>query len=178
MKTVTGRVAIGRDDARADETKPAPAAQYESLDEFLEALRAVSQQYDVLLQAFDARYIAGTAHLRAALEHAKRSMARGENVADELAVEVLLYAAGRRQIDRAMELGLGTGDQSVIVLLAGDRETEAATAVRDLIEPGPVEPDEAVIAEYFEITPAERRATTGDLADLVCERVALLDVER
>lgn len=177
MKTVTGRVAIGAD-GRADEPKPGPAAQYESLEEFLEALRAVDQQYDVLLQAFDARYVAGEAHLRAALEHATRSMARGENIADELAVEVLLYAAGRRQIDRAMELGLGTGEQSVIVLLAGDREAEAATAVRELIEPGPVEPDEELVAEYFEITPAERRATTGDLVALVCERVALLDVEK
>lgn len=177
MKTVTGRVRIGADGA-GSEPENGQNGQYGSLEDFLEALRTVDQQYDVLLQAFDARYIAGEAHLRAALEHATRSMARGENVADELAVEVLLYAAGRRQIDQAMELGLGTGDQSVIALLAGDREVEAATAVRGLIEPGPVEPDEATIAEYFEITPAERRATTGDLADLVCERVALLDVEK
>ncbi|MFB6086337.1 MAG: KEOPS complex subunit Cgi121 [Halodesulfurarchaeum sp.] len=166
--------------ADGTESKPenGPSGRYDSLEAFLEALHSIDLQHDVLLQAFDARYIAGEAHLRAALDHARRSMERGENVADDLAVEVLLYAAGRRQIDRAMELGLGTGTQPVIVLVDGDREADAAAAVRELLEPGPVEPDEDLICEYFDITAAERQTTGGDLVDLVRERVALLDIEK
>lgn len=171
MRTVTGSVRIGVEGDGGEAT-------YDSLDAFLAALREISEDHDVLLQAFDARYVAGEAHLRTALEHACRSMDRGENVADELAVELLCYAAGRRQIDRAMELGVGTGRQSVVVLLAGDRAGAAAEAVREAIDPGPVEPDEELIADFFEITPAERGATEADLADLVGERVALLDVEK
>ena len=175
MKTVTGRVTIGQG---GDASEAAGAAHFDTLEAFLSALEPIGEQYDVLIQAFDARYIAGEAHLRSALDHAKRSMERGENVADDLAVEVLLYAAGRRQIDRAMELGLAPGEQRVIVLLDGDRESEAADAVRDRIEAGPVDPDAELIAEFFDITEVERKVTTGTLEDLVCERVALLDVEK
>ncbi|MBS3760600.1 KEOPS complex subunit Cgi121 [Halodesulfurarchaeum sp.] len=176
MKTVTGRVWIG--DGDSEEHRAETRGAFDSLESVLSTFRTISEEYDVLLQAFDARYIAGEAHLQAALDHAKRSMRRGENVADELAVEVLLYAAGRRQIDEAMTLGLRTGEQSVIVLLEGDRADAAVGAVREQLDPGPVEPEESALTEYFEITPAERAATTGDLGDLVRERVALLDVEK
>lgn len=176
MKTVTGRVWIGGDTGENDPAET--GAAFGSLESFLSTLREISEEYGVLLQAFDARYIADEAHLQAALDHAKRSMERGENVADELAVEVLLYAAGRRQIDEAMTLGLETGQQSVIVLLDGDQADAAARAVREHLDPGPAEPDTEAIAEYFEITSVERAATTGDLSDLVRERVALLDVEK
>lgn len=176
MKTVTGTVHIG------SETKGCGSqngrGEFESLEEFLSELRSIGDEYDVLVQAFDARYIAGQEHLEAAHEHATRSMERAENVADDFAVEVLLYAAGRRQIDRAMTLGLGTGERSVIVLLDGERVGNASGAVRDQLVPGPVEPDERAIMEFFDITPAERRVTSGELLDLVLERVALLDVEK
>jgi KEOPS complex subunit Cgi121 len=176
MRTVTGRIRIL--DGDTEERRSHNPGVFESLESFLSALRSIGERYDVLIQAFDAEYIAGEEHLRSALAHARRSMERGENVADELAVEVLLYAAGRRQIDEAMTLGLGTGEQSVIVLLDGVQADTAATAVREQIDPGPVDPDESAVTEYFGITPEERAATTGDLTDLVLERVALLDVEK
>ncbi|MGM0372153.1 MAG: KEOPS complex subunit Cgi121 [Halobacteriota archaeon] len=150
----------------------------DDLQSLLDSLRRVGTDHDVLVQAFDARYIAGPAHLESALAHAKRSMERGENVADDLAVEVLCYAAGRRQIDRAMELGLATGEQSVIVLIDGERETAAAAAVAELVSAGSVEPSAEHLSDFFGITRAEREATTGTLTDLVLERVALLDVEK
>lgn len=184
MRTVTGRVHIttGRVDSNGgagNETHDVPtAATYEDLAALLSTLESIGDTHDVLVQAFDARYIAGEAHLRAALEHAKRSMAREENVADDLAVEVLLYAAGRRQIDDAMELGLDSGTHSVIVLLDGASEAAAGAAIEEHIDPGPVEPDESKITEYFDISAAERAATTADLSALVQERVALLDVEK
>jgi KEOPS complex subunit Cgi121 len=178
VRTVTGTVRIETGDADGSFDTEETVPTYETLEDFLSTLRTIGEDHDVLIQAFDARYVAGEDHLRSALEHAKRSMERGENVADDLAVEVLCYAAGRRQIDRAMELGVGTGQQSVIVLLDGEGSDEAADAVRGAIESGPVEPDEELIADGFEITPAEREATAADLSELVQERVALLDVEK
>jgi len=171
VRTVSGRVGIGVEEGPA-------GATYDDLEGFLAALRDVGDEYGVLVQAFDARYVADETHLQTALDHAKRAMDRGENVADDLAVEVLCYAAGRRQIEAAMTMGLDEGVQSVIVLLDGEQEDAAAAAVGDLIEPGPVTPDEDRLTTYFEITPGERRATTADLAALVHERVALLDVEK
>lgn len=172
MKTVTGTVQIG------DENGSGEFGAFESLDSFLSRLRSIGDEHDVLIQAFDARYVAGEEQLKAALEHAKRAMNRGENVAEDLAVETLCYAAGRRQIDEAMAMGVGRGEQSVVVLLDGEDAAAAAEALRDVIRPETVAPDEELIMEYFEITPAEREATTQGLLGLVQERVALLDVEK
>jgi len=104
------------------------------LDEFLADCDAVAAETGAVVQAFDAGLVASVAHLREAARLAARSIARGEAIARDPGVEMLLYAAGRRQIDRALELGVETGDRGVVVLLAdfGDvpgagRSTQTST---------------------------------------------------
>ncbi len=156
----------------------AARGRFDSLDSFLEELDSIADSHECIVQAFDARYVAGPGHLRSAVEHARRAIARGENVADSPAVEVLLYAAGRRQIDRAMEMGVDTGDQHLVVVAVGGDEAAAAEAIRERIQPASVEPDPERIESFFAITDDERSATDADLEALVVERVALLDVEK
>ncbi|MFB6218639.1 MAG: KEOPS complex subunit Cgi121 [Halobacteriaceae archaeon] len=158
----------------------------EDSEALVEDLQRIGAEYGVAAQAFDARLVAGPDHLRSAVEHAERAIDRGENVADDPAVEILLYAAGRRQIERALEMGVEDGDTAAVVVagVGGDGdESGAAAAVGDLL--APVEEgaafdarDEAAIRAFFDITAAETDATAGDLVDLVRERVALLDVEK
>jgi KEOPS complex subunit Cgi121 len=158
---------------------------------FVEALGDVGTARDCTLQAFDARYVAGRTHLERALALADRARERGESVARERAVEVLLYAAGRRQIDRALTMGVEEGTTPVVVLVAADpatedredRERAVAAALRERavreLSPEPVEwgdPDR--LCTFFEVDEPERRATAATLEELVCERVALLDVEK
>jgi KEOPS complex subunit Cgi121 len=177
VKVLEGRVQIGAGTGVSDETEPARGT-FDSVDGFLESLAEIGEDTGATIQAFDARYVAGEAHLRSAVEHATRAIERGENVADEPAVEVLLYAAGRRQIDQAMEMGVGPGDRGVVVVVTGGEESEAAEAVREVLQPATVDPDPSVLADFFGITEVERQATPADLETLVCERVALLDVEK
>ena len=173
MKLVTGRTEI------------------EDLDAFVEDLGAIGDEFDCAVQAFDADYVLGEAHLRTAVERADRAFERGENVARERAVEVLLYAAGRRQIDRALRMGVGEGEADVVVVVHspdGDAECErhAAEAVGDLLDLTSTETDPLAadridaeeVREFFDVSETELAATDATLADLVCERVALLDVEK
>ncbi|UIO99771.1 KEOPS complex subunit Cgi121 [Halobaculum sp. CBA1158] len=173
-------------------------ARIDDLDDFLGELTAIGAATDCTVQAFDARYVVDRAHLERALERADRAIARGENVARDRGVEVMLYAAGRRQIDRALAMGVEEGEGPVVVLVAADPETETATGtgagrddegereraaadrVRDLLDPGEAlgEYDEAVVRDYFDVTDAELAATAGTLADVIHERVALLDVRK
>ena len=169
MKIVEGRVRIG------DGNGPGAFA---SVEAFVGELAEVAESTDSVVQAFDGRYVAGREHLQSAVDHARRAIDRGENVADDPAVEILLYAAGRRQIDQAMEMGVDTGEGTVIVVLDGGDEAAGAEAVARLLDDGPVEPDPDRIRSYFSITDAELEATDADLETLVCERVALLDVEK
>jgi KEOPS complex subunit Cgi121 len=170
MKIVHGQVRVGREFEGAG-AFPDVAAVLEELD-------AIAESTGSTIQAFDARYVAGEEHLQTAVEHALRSRRRGEFIADDQAVEMLLYAAGRRQIDQAMEMGVKPGEQPVAVVIDGGEETQAAEAVGSLLGSPGSGPDAERITSFFGISAKEREATDADLEELVCERVALLDVEK
>ncbi len=163
----------------------------EDLDAFLAELEAIAAETGAVVQAVDADRIVDGDHLRLATRLAARAVARGEAVARDPAVEVLLYAAGRRQIDQALTLGVETGEQRVGFVVAdfgdvpgaarSEASLEAAVrAVERLCEPAPVlgSFDEAAVRSYYEVTDRELEAVAGDLSSLVHERVALLDVEK
>lgn len=199
--------------------------EIDDLDAFLDSLSAIGAEHDCVVQAFDAGLVAGERHLERALSCARRASTRGEAIARDPAVEVLCYAAGRRQIDDALELGVGGGREPVVVLVAASWAAEerggesdvgaseaaeasegvdasevattsetvtaseiadeeaAAADVADLIDLASLEHgtelgDPERLRSYFEIGDAECAATSADLETLVCERVALLAVER
>ncbi|MFB6157739.1 MAG: KEOPS complex subunit Cgi121 [Haloferacaceae archaeon] len=154
----------------------------DDVDGFVEDLAAVGDGYGATVQAFDARYVVDRAHVKRAVEFADRARERGEGIARDRSVEILLYAAGRRQIDRALRMGVGDGRTPAVVLVDGGDERAAADAVRDLDAVRPAETigdyDADRVQDFFEVSDAELAAADGDLAALVRERVALLVVER
>ncbi|WP_254766308.1 KEOPS complex subunit Cgi121 [Salinilacihabitans rarus] len=157
--------------------------EIDDLDEFVARLGEIGDRHGTTVQAFDARYVVDHAHLERAVELADRAIERGENVARDRAVEILLYAAGRRQIDRALEMGVDEGENRVVVLVDGDDDDGEEGAIADLealVDPGPAldQHDETTLQSFFGVTDAELAATDATLGDLVRERVALLDVEK
>jgi KEOPS complex subunit Cgi121 len=162
-------------------------ATVDDLDRFLADVDAVAADHGVTVQAFDARYVVDRRHLERAVELADRAVDRGENVARERSVEILLYAAGRRQIDDALEMGVSEGRRPVAVVVTGDdpeRETAAADALRERLDLD-IDPtatldstDHDRVRDFFDVPAAELDAVDGDLSDLIAERVALLDVEK
>ena len=162
----------------------------DDVDDFVAGLDAVAVETGTTIQAFDARYVVSRRHLERAVELADRAIDRDENVARDRAVEILLYAAGRRQITDALELGVSTGPNRVVVLVdagvdgdvGGSAAADAAAAVRsdmlDTAEPTLGDYDAERVRAYFDVDDAELDVVHGDLEALVCERVALLVVER
>ncbi|AKH96552.1 hypothetical protein HLASF_0038 [Halanaeroarchaeum sulfurireducens] len=169
---VEGRIHVGED-------FPPDVPAFASIEAFVAELADASTS-GTAVQAFDARYVAGRRHLETAVDHANRSMDRDENVAEDRAVEILCYAAGRRQIERALEMGIGAGTTPVLVVVDGPDEVSVANRVESVLGPGEAfalsDPDR--IATFFDVTDRERAATDASLQALVCERVALLDVEK
>ncbi len=149
-------------------------------DAFLDALAAVRADCDLsVVQAFDARYVAD---LCRAFELAERERSRGAAIANDREMEVLLYAAGRRQIDRALAMGAREGEPAAVLVAGSEAAVDAgvrAVGALDCFDAGEVDlGDPATLREFFEISDAELAAAGGDLAGLVHERVALLVVER
>lgn len=174
-------------------------ADVDELEGFLATVDGIRTDTGAVVQVFDARYVVSREHLTRAVALAERAAAREETVARDRAVEVLLYAAGRRQIDRALEMGVSEGEVPAVAVVyapsvaveetAGDEPDVPAPAfdvdtatdrVSDLLEPAATlgEFDRERVMQYFDVTERELTATTGTLTDVVLERVALLDVDK
>lgn len=168
MKLLEGTVEIG--DGR-----------FADVDSFIGELDEIAGTYDVTAQAFDARYVVSRRHLERALELADRERERGEGIVRDRGVEMTLYAAGRRQIDRAFEMGVSPGETPLVVAVDGPGDESAAVeAIGELLvsEDTLGEYDEDRVRSFFDIGAVELSATDADLEALVLERVALLVVER
>jgi len=155
----------------------------DDLDDFLADIAAISETTGATIQCFAADYVAGDRHLRRAVDLAARAREQETAVADDPAVEILLYAAGRRQINQALEMGVTEGEGDVVGVVSGGDERAAEARVRELLgatdtdDPVPLG-DEDTIRAFFDIGDAELTVVDGDLEALVLERVALLDVEK
>ena len=168
MELIEGRVEIGAD-------------RFGDVESFVSELADIGAEHDVTVQAFDARYVVSRRHLERAVEVADRERSRGESIVRDRGIEITLYAAGRRQIDRAMNMGLSPGVTPVVVLLDGPgNERAAAEHVGKRLEPDETlgQYDETRVRDFYDITAIELGATEADLEALVLERIALLVVER
>jgi KEOPS complex subunit Cgi121 len=162
------------------------------VEDFLGTLSSVTETTECLVQTVDARYVVSPDHLETAVDRAARATRREDTIARDPAVEVLLYAAGCRQITEAMSMGVDAGtDRPVVAVVVSDfpddpfgtddREAAAEAALRDRFEDGPAvgaATDVDRVREFFSVSEAELAATDADLPDLVLERVALLVVEK
>ena len=68
------------------------------VEEFVEQILLLSKKYSVVIQVLNADMVFGVSHLISAAEHAIRAMRQKRNSTNSLAMEVLLYASGERQI--------------------------------------------------------------------------------
>ena len=155
----------------------------DDLDSFLADIEAISEATDAAIRCFDADYVAGDRHLRRAVELAERAREQGTTVAREPAVEILLYAAGRRQINQALEMGVSEGEGDVVAVVSGGDEQAAEARMRELLGATDTDDpvslgDEDTLRAFFDIGDAELAVVDTELEDLVLERVALLDVEK
>jgi len=79
--------------------------------------------------AVNADMVCGRDHLLSAALHAWRAFRRGSNSADTLAMETLLYAAGERQISRAMDkMGVPAGASRLGLVLFNVPDPEGLIA--------------------------------------------------
>ena len=137
-------------------------AEIGSVDGFLDELRAIETATACTVQAFDARYVASPEHLRRAVTLADRAIEREEAIARDRGIEITLYAAGRRQIDDALEIGVSEGTNAVAVVVAA----EPASA-RGEPDPG--------TAEQSDPDTAEQGATADEQVAATNEQVATAD---
>lgn len=160
--------------------------------DFLSGLKAIAHKYAVTIQAMNAELIAGEEHIKSAVEKAIRAMKRERGITSDLGLEILLYASGRRQIERALDIGVSEGEKKVAIIIVNeggekDLKVVAEEVKRKIgIEEVPIREFESELSnsnkkerikEFYNITEDEVNAVGEEkLKMLVLERVALLDV--
>lgn len=150
----------------------------DNVDDFLLRLKEKGIESNSVIQAFNADKLAGEEHIRFAVEKAISSFETGNNIANDLTKEIMLYAAGTRQIKKAVKLGIHEGKNNIVLVAIGD-ETDLSEF--NDIKPAPVllyaESKKQELMNIFNITD-EEIGTVGvnRIPELVLERVALVDV--
>ncbi len=135
------------------------------------------------LQILRADRVVGVDHLRSAAMHAQRAMNEGRNHADRLEVEFTRYAAGQRQIRKALDhMGVADGCPQAVVCAFGAKRADAIAYFIDFLG---LKTDDAVMdaspakLEQFGITATQMEATTPSRRlELALEAVAAVDLMR
>jgi KEOPS complex subunit Cgi121 len=157
----------------------------EDVDSMLQKLSSVDRQHDTVSQIFDASRIAGKEHLVHAARLALMAHSTGKGFASSLAVELLCWTAGLRQIDRALKkVGIKRGTKELAILTIGDKPEQVEKAQLGLVRELDIERDDRVV----ELSPRKARRLLKifslpknwpevDVQKLLLERVALLSLE-
>ncbi len=152
---------------------------------FIARLAEIGKEQRVTIQAANADLIAGREHLEYAVTKAIEAFHNKTNLARDLGMEIMLYLRGRRQIEKALEMGVHPGVNNVAIAIVGDGAEGARDSVLSLLDEaddGVVEYDhkkDEALMRLYDITPAELEIVGRDRIPLLArERSALLEFEK
>lgn len=157
------------------------------VDEMLTKLASIDRKHGTVSQMFDASRIAGKGHLVHAARLALMAHGTSRGFASSMEIELVCWAAGLRQIDRALErVGIRSGCKTLAILTIGRTRAQVRRAQVDAIRELKIERDDGVV----ELTPQKvsrllgvfsipkRELKIADIQKLVFERMALLGLEK
>lgn len=104
------------------------------IETFVQKLGRLSEKEKIVIQALNASVVYGKEHLVSAAMHAMRAFEQKTNATNSLALEVLLYAAGERQIHKAIKkMGVKKGKQTIAFVLIDTIKKKPDTKRMDAI---------------------------------------------
>ncbi|MCI4337251.1 MAG: hypothetical protein L3K17_08710 [Thermoplasmata archaeon] len=143
-------------------------------------LRRLATEGEGLVAVFDARAIAGEAHLLSAWAHLGRARARGESRLRDRGAELALFVAGDDQLPRALQkVGIAPDTAALVLVAEKPRSVPELLLALGLTTDPSVYPRsvDAGVLERLGIPESERAAIPPELWEgLVLERVALLEL--
>jgi KEOPS complex subunit Cgi121 len=148
---------------------------------------------DSFIQFFDANLVAGFSHLLFSVLNALKAYEVGNNISNNLSLEILLYASGQHQIKKALDLlGIKKDSSEIVVLVLADSKLKALKTLNfvsnllggnvcdSVMEIGDEKAD--YIQNIFGITNLEieaslRKTKSETISNLLIERAAILAVK-
>ncbi len=153
-----------------------------NIDEFLGKINSFCEKNSIVIQVFNAQMIFGDNHLVSAYEHAKRAFEQKTNTTNSLAMEIMLYTSGERQLKLAIpKIGVKKGQADIAFILIGDKITDKL--IDELLEKLLLKRDDKVLEgdintlKKFGLKESEIKTVSKDkYGDLILEKIALVDI--
>lgn len=154
-------------------------ADIQSISETLDKVNSLKEKNNDngLIQLMDAKAIAGKKHLEHGIIHAIKSFERGENLAKDLGIEILLRTSGQRQISKAFNI-LGLKEEKMdIAIVMIDCLNETVDSLNDMFERKDtvLESDESILKKIYNIE--EKELTNIHIDDVLIDKTTKLIVD-
>ena len=131
-----------------------------------------------IVQLMNADAIAGKEHLQHGIIHAINAFERGENLANDLGIEILLRTSGQRQISKAFNLlGLKEGEMNMAVVLI-DCPDYFIDELSDIFvrNDSVLEADESILIKLYDIP--EKELKNMHISDVLIDKTTKLIVNQ
>ena len=159
----------------------------QDMDLFFKQILSLSKKYKIVIQVIDADIVYGKNHLISASEHAVRAFGQKKNSTNSLAMEILLYASGERQIQRAIQkVGIKKGNVNIALVFVDEVQENGKvsdTIVGKILEALNLIRDDKVLEgdidtlRKFGITQQELMTVPKNKhGNIILEKVAMVDV--
>jgi len=90
----------------------------DNTDKFLDKITIFSKKNDCIIQVFDADLIFGKNHIITSIDHALRSIEQKKNTTNSIAMEIMLYVSGERQLKLAIpKMGIKNYTKKIALIL-------------------------------------------------------------
>ena len=152
--------------------------------ELISVAKDLQSRHGCVVQALDADKVVSERHIFFATEKAFAAFSLGRNIAKDAGMEIMRYASGERQIEKALYMGVSDSTKRIALILASrGRECnwpDDSDLSRLIVLDGlGCSYSREAVKETFNISSAELEAVgEGRIEDLVIERVALADTYR
>lgn len=150
----------------------------EDVPALVKKVNALTSDNEVI-QLLNAEGIAGEKHIIHAFNQSIVAFSRGENIANDLGLEICVRASAQRQISKALKLlGLKAGFNKICALLVNcNREIEdELILLLEKRDAGILKPDKEILKNLYQISDAEIESA-GGITRVMLERTSALVLE-
>ena len=153
----------------------------------IESIRKTLEQIDMIkdgccdvgiIQLMDADAIAGKEHLQHGIVHAMNAFKRGDNLAKDLGIEILIRTSAQRQISKAFKiLGLKEGKMNIAVVMI-DCPDYFVDELSDIFvrNDAVLDADESILRDLYNIP--EKELKNMHISDVLIDKTTKLIVDQ
>ena len=146
-----------------------------SVGDTLDYINSIKRNSEII-QLLNADAVAGRRHIEHGVNQAFSAFERGENLANDLSVEICLRCSAQRQISKAFDLlGLKEGQMNLCAILIDCDDYTSQLSSRFTLDDNVLLPDVGKLKNIYDISDDELGII--DVEDILIDRISKLVVD-